>query len=198
MLHYIKGNITMKFNGGVVAECGGLGYEIHTPDNSALYLKEAGEEVLIFTEMIVREDDVSLCGFADRESLELFRRLRTVNGVGAKAALAILSVMPLPELKKAIILEDVAVLTRANGVGKKIAQRVVLELKEKIDDIALGSSISAAEAVSLQQDERGEAVEAMMELGYSRSEAADLIAAVGEDGLSTEEYIRKALRGAAR
>ena len=148
--------------------------------------------------MIVREDDVSLYGFADRESLELFRRLRTVNGVGAKAALAILSVMPLPELKKAIILEDVAVLTRANGVGKKIAQRVVLELKEKIDDIALGSSISAAEAVSLQQDERGEAVEAMMELGYSRSEAADLIAAVGEDGLSTEEYIRKALRGAAR
>jgi Holliday junction DNA helicase RuvA len=87
MFHYIKGNVTMKFDGGVVVEAGGIGYEIYVPDNSSLYLADGKETVLVYSAMIVREDDVSIYGFHDRESLDLFRKLMTVNGVGAKAAM---------------------------------------------------------------------------------------------------------------
>ncbi len=119
MFHYIKGNITMKFEGGVVIEAGGIGYEVFVPDNSSVYLNENNETVLIYTAMIMREDDVSIYGFHDKEALDLFRKLMTVNGVGAKAAMAILSAMPVSEIKKAIVFDDAVTLTKANGIGKK-------------------------------------------------------------------------------
>lgn len=114
---------------------------MHIPANSPLYKNIEGETVKVFTSMIVREDDISLYGFSDKESLELFELLITVNGIGAKAAMAIMSVLPQSELKRAIATGDAKAISAANGVGKKTAERVILELKDKVgtfDDGDLG------------------------------------------------------------
>jgi Holliday junction DNA helicase RuvA len=154
---------------------------------------------MLYTAMIVKEDDVSLVGFSDRESLSLFRKLLTVGGVGAKAAMSVLSAMPLPELTKAIVFGDVAMLTRANGIGKKSAERIILELKDKL---ALYASPGAAAGAQLSrdldalapEDPRAQAVEALIGLGYSRAEAFSAVAGVTEDGLDVEAYIKQALK----
>ena len=195
MFHYIKGNVTMKFEGGVVIETGGIGYEVFVPDNSPVYLSESKDTVLVYTAMIVREDDVSIYGFHDKEALDLFRKLMTVNGVGAKAAMAILSSMPVSEIKKAIVFDDSATLTKANGIGKKIAQRITLELKEKMG--AIGGLTEAAEKV-IYDSGKTEAINALISLGYSRSEAVSALAGIAEDNLTTEEYIKRALKGIGR
>lgn len=195
MFHYIKGKVTMKFDGGIVLETNGIGYEVYVPENSALYLANSNENVLVYTAVIFREDDVSIYGFSDQETIDLFRKLITVSGVGAKAALSILSAMPAVEAKKAIVFEDAASLTRANGIGKKIAQRIVLELKDK-----LGTVGGFAETVDqvLSESSRTEAVNALLSLGYSRTEAMSALAGIDDESLSTEEYIKKALRGLTR
>lgn len=196
MLHYIRGLITMKIEGAIIVETGGIGYRVFVPDNSALYLADDGEEVMVYTEMIVREDDVSLYGFADRESMVLFQKLRTVNGVGAKAALAVLSSMPLAEVHKAILFEDAATLTKANGIGKKTAQRIVLELKDKLGEMTISMpGLDIGAAVPVAGGEREEAIEGLMGLGYSRSEAAAAVIAIEGDGLTAEEYLKRALKG---
>ncbi|WP_130863800.1 Holliday junction branch migration protein RuvA [Bacilliculturomica massiliensis] len=192
MLHYIKGKITMKFEGGVVVENNGIGYEVFVPENSGVYLAAPGDTVQVYTAMIVREDDITLYGFTDKDSLELFRRLITVSGVGAKGALALLSCMPTGDLKKAIVFEDSVSLTRANGIGKKTAQRIVLDLKDKLGAIsdAGGVQLESVAAVS----GKSEAINALISLGYSKSEAVGALASIGEEDLSTEEYIKKALK----
>lgn len=195
MFHYIKGNVTMKFEGGVVIETGGIGYEVFVPDNSPVYLSESRDTVLIYTAMIVREDDVSIYGFHDKEALDLFRKLMTVNGVGAKAAMAILSSMPVSEIKKAIVFDDAATLTKANGIGKKIAQRITLELKDKMG--AIGGLAEIAEKV-VYDSGKTEAINGLISLGYSRSEAVSALAGISEDDLTTEEYIKRALKGIGR
>ncbi|QAT42734.1 Holliday junction branch migration protein RuvA [Aminipila luticellarii] len=195
MLHFIKGTLAGNFPGGVVIETGGLGYEVSVPDNSAVYLSKEGQQVMVYTAMIVREDDISLYGFADRESLQLFRKLMTVNGVGAKAALAILSALPITELQKAIVFEDAAALTKANGIGKKIAQRIVLELKDKLDATeAIVGGIPASDIAGASLNEKGEAVRALIALGYSKGEAVEALAGIEENDLTVEEYIKKALK----
>ena len=122
MIHYIKGVITETLPGKVVIENGGIGYEVYVPDNSAAYLTGKNELTTLYTAMIVREDDISLYGFSDTESLRMFNTLITVSGVGAKVALAILSALSVNELKQAIVFEDAASITKANGIGKKTAQ----------------------------------------------------------------------------
>jgi len=195
MFHYIKGNVTMKFEGGIVIEANGIGYEVFVPDNSSVYLADSKETVLIYTVMIVREDDVSIYGFHDKEALDLFRKLMTVNGVGAKAAMAILSSMPVGQIKKAIVFDDTATLTKANGIGKKIAQRITLELKDKMG--AIGGLAEAAETV-VADSGKTEAINGLISLGYSKSEAISALAGITEDNLSAEEYIKKALKGIGR
>jgi Holliday junction DNA helicase RuvA len=195
MFHYIKGVAAMRFEGGIVIETGGIGYEIFVPDNSPVYLAESGQTVMVYTVMAVREDDVSLYGFHDKETLELFKKLITVNGVGAKAAMSILSIMPAGEIKKAIVFEDAAALTKANGIGKKIAQRITLELKDKMG--AVGGLTEAAEK-TVSDSGKAEAINALISLGYSRSEAITALADVSEEHLSVEEYIKRALKGIGR
>ena len=195
MFHYIKGNITMKFEGGVVIEANGIGYEVFVPDNSSVYLVDGGETVLLYTAMILREDDVSIYGFHDKEELDLFRKLTTVNGVGSKAAMAILSSMPVGEIKKAIVFDDAATLTKANGIGKKIAQRITLELKDKLG--AVGGLAETAEKAAADSG-KTEAINGLISLGYSRSEALSALANIADDNLSAEEYIKRALKGIGR
>lgn len=196
MFHYIRGKITTSFEGGVVIESGGIGYEVFVPDHSAAYQRQGQEETLLYTAMIVREDDISLYGFTDRDGITLFKRLLTVNGVGAKAAVAILSALSPGDIRKAILFEDAKALTKAQGIGSKTAQRIILELKDKIGStggLDLSSSQEAAENIAAS-DARTEAVFALMALGYSRAEAAEAVGRVKEETAGAKEYIKLALK----
>ena len=194
MLHYIKGQITMHIPGGVVIENNGLGYQLFVPENSSIYLSKEGETVLAYTAMIVREDDISLYGFGDKEALSMFNKLMTISGVGAKAALSVLSSMPLDEIKKAIIFDDPITLTKANGIGKKTAQRIVLELKDKIGSISGFDQPSGAVESVFAADGKSEAVNALISLGYTKGEAVCSLANIEEKDLTAEEYIKLALK----
>lgn len=193
MIHYIKGKISLKMETGIVVENIGIGYEILIPDNSPLYAAKEDEEVTIYTALVVREDDMSLYGFHDRENLDLFYTLRTVNGVGPKVAMALLSVLSSSDIKMAIGSEDAVSLTRAPGIGKKTALRIVLELKDKFKDFDQGSS---PEDVKITGSVKTEAINGLTGLGFSRSEALEAIKTVdtGGEDLTTEELIRQALR----
>lgn len=198
MLHYIKGTLAIKSETGIVVEAGGLGYEISVPANSSVYLAKEGEEITVYTAMMVREDDVSLYGFGEKAALDTFRKLITVSGVGAKAAISILSAMPLHEVHQAITLEDAKSLTRANGIGKKTAERIVLELKDKfgtLEDASMPEGFSApTETADSSGDNRTEAANALIALGYTRGEAINALSAVKEQDLTVEEYVKQALK----
>jgi len=195
MFHYIKGPLTAKFDGGIVIEAQGIGFEVHVPSNSSAYLAKEGDILTLYTAMIMREDDVSVYGFSEKESRELFRKLMTVSGVGAKAALSVLSCMPLSELKKAIAFEDAKALTIANGIGKKTSERIILELKDKIGGIGIDMSevIKSADSI-MATDAKAEAINALIALGYSKGEAMSAMVVIKEQGLSAEEYVKKALK----
>jgi len=179
-----------------VIDVNGVGYLVSVPANSAAYLNAEGEEVLVHTSMIVREDEMSLYGFSGKGELDAFKKLIGVSGVGPQAALAILSALTLDQLKQAIVFEDAKALQRANGIGKKSAERIVLELKDKFTAAAPdGSYLDAGAAdVAMDQGGRGEAISALVALGYSRGEAASALASVPDNDLTTEEYIKRALK----
>ena len=194
MIHYIRGYITETMPGMVAIESNGIAYEVFVPDGSAAFLARPDEEVILYTNMQVSEDDVRLFGFTDKESKALFRLLQTVSGVGAKAALAMLSAFPsAADLKRAIYFEDDAAITKANGVGKKTAQRVVLELKDKVGEITAAPGIAAARSPK-KGSPKEEALQALMALGYGRTEALSLLSGITQDDLTTEEYIKLALK----
>lgn len=198
MISYIKGALGGRFDGGVIIEANGLGYTVFVPGNSSIYLAEEGQIVKVFTKMILREDDVSLYGFSHRDDLKLFEQLITVNGVGPKVGLSILSVLPSEEVKRAIVFQDPELLTRANGVGKKTADRIVLELKDKLgalEDLTKTGIIGIDGATDIGNftDQRTEAFNALCSLGYSKAESIQALSNITEEGLTSQEYIKKAL-----
>ena len=189
----------MQFENGIVVETSsGIGFEIFIPQGSPIYKHAEGDEVQVFTEMIVREDDMSLYGFHNRESLEFFKLLTTVSGIGPKGAMGILGSMPLDQLRQAIALGDVKAISKAQGVGKKTAERLVVELKDKVGspdiDMSTGELLGTGGNAPDGNDARSEAISALMSLGYARAEAFKAVSAVGDEGLTSEEYIKKALR----
>ena len=196
----------MTFDNSIIVEnASGIGFEIFIPAGSPLYRYGEGEEIMVYTSMAVKEDDISLYGFHNREALELFELLTTVNGIGAKAAMAILSALSPEELRRAILFEDAKEISRANGVGKKTAERIILELKEKIGKLSggmtdsgiateLGGGTSSGAGDAAGTDNRVEAINALIALGYSKAEAFSAISQVPEEGLSCEDYIKKALK----
>lgn len=197
MIGFLRGVLAEKGDGYIIVDVGGVGYFVNVPANVNAYRRAEGEEVTVYTTMIVREDDISLYGFSGRGELDAFRKLITVSGIGAKAGISILSAFTLDQLKQAIAFEDAKSLQKANGIGKKTAERIVLELKDKFsmdgaaaDGEASGGSAEAAAPAS----GRAEAVSALMALGYSRAEAMSALSGVAEQDLTTEEYIKKALK----
>lgn len=208
MIKYIKGYYAMTLAGGIVVETSsGIGFEINIPAGSPLYKYGEGEEITVFTAMIVKEDDISLYGFHNRESLDLFRMLITVSGIGAKGAMSIMGSMSSDELRRAILFEDVKEISKANGVGKKTAERLILELKDKIGKLggmveaaagsSLGNGLSAGADTGAEagaDDARTEAIYALVSLGYSKAEAFAAVSRVPEEGLTGEEYIKRALK----
>ena len=197
MLNFIRGRVAGSFDDVIVIENGGIGFEVHMPSSSAAFIAADSEkEITVYTAMMVREDDIRLYGFDDRPSLSMFQMLTGVSGIGAKGALSILSALTVQEIQRAIAFEDAGLLSRAQGVGKKTAQRIVLELKDKIDPQALKDAVpgEAAERSSASAGAAAEAIEALVSLGYAKTEAADAVAAAGLKEGKAEDYIRVALK----
>ncbi len=196
MIYSITGRITDTLPGAVAIEQQGIAFLVNVPDNSQAFLTAPQDEITLYTHMIVREDDISLYGFTDKASLALFKLLLGVNGVGAKAALAILSTGSAASIKNAIAFEDTDSIQAANGVGKKTAQRVVLELKDKLAKVpelaALTAAVADIDDSSYDKDLKMQAVQALMALGYTKTEAGSAL--VGIKAETVEDYIALALR----
>ena len=190
MIARLRGKPVVWDAEGLVLDVGGVGYRLHaTP--SAVRKAEAREEVALETHLHVREDALQLYGFAERGERELFEHLLAVNGVGPKVALAIVSGYTPAELRRAIVREDAALFQTIPGIGKKTAQRVVLELKEKIAPLTAVPDEPAATT----NDAHLVARDALVELGYSVAEAEQRLAAT-DPGLPPAERVREALRAA--
>ena len=195
MYAFIEGQVCEKTNNMLVLLAGGVGYQISCSMNTLQAAPMTGEIMRCFTWLSVREDAMELFGFATQEEKQLFLSLTSVSGVGPKMALGLLGSMPLRDLNLAILLGDVTALSRAPGIGKKTAQRIALELKDKISqadvDTAAGGSVPAA---ALTADNFAEAIEALTALGYSSTEARSALSGVKDKDASVEELIRTALR----
>ena len=188
MISRLRGKAVASTPEGLVLDVGGVGYLVAaTP--SAVRKASGAEEVVVETYMHVREDTLQLYGFADREERELFVQLLTVNGVGPKVALAIVSGSAASELRRAIVVEDIARFMAIPGIGKKTAERIVLELKEKL-------GAGAPEAISPPSDSLVVARDALVELGYTLVDAERALAGTDPDQ-SPEERVRAALKRAA-
>jgi Holliday junction DNA helicase RuvA len=201
MYAYIKGKLEAKESESVIIEAGGIGYRISTSLSTLEALGQLGQEVKIHTYLYVREDTMSLYGFATNEELGMFKLLLTVSGVGPKAALSLLSTISPSKFGLAVITDDVKTLTRAQGIGNKTAQRIILELKDKIskEQVALNKDGGFVnDDKSTGRSRLSEAVSALMVLGYSAAEANKAIAAVYSDDLDLETIIRNSLKGLGR
>ena len=190
MYYYIKGELILKDAGFVVVDNNGIGYKIFTSGYTMANLSE--KIVTLYTYLHVREDIFDLYGFSTNDELSMFLNLISVSGVGPKAALSILSVMSPMSLAAAIITGDAKALTKANGVGAKMAQRVILELKDKLKNAdIIPDTLTKEEVINSGSPE--EAVSALMVLGYSQNDAKRAVASV-DQSLSTEEIITLALK----
>lgn len=205
MIAMIKGTLMDKSEGeAVVMTSGGLGMRAMCSMNTLAALPAAGEECMLFTHMSVREDAMELYGFMKREERDMFRRLISVSGIGPKSALGVLGSMPLSDLRLAILTGDAAALSRAPGIGKKTAQRISLELKDKLAQDALGGTAGLDEFVVTSsvdapvQDAVSEAMLALKSLGYTPQEAANALKAVKGKADTPDELIKLALRHMAQ
>ena len=176
---------------GVVAvDNNGIAFKVFVPDNSYFFICPKDEVVTVYTEMIVREDDISLYGFENHDSLSMFKMLMTVQGIGAKAAMAVLSVLSANALRQAVMFEDVDSIQQANGIGKKTAQRIIMELKDKIEKTA---EFTPVEGIRIKNDSaKDEAIEALISLGFSKQEA--VTALTGIEAEDVQSYITQALK----
>jgi len=173
MIAHVRGTLVEKDTAAVVVDVNGVGYRVLVPETVSAVLPAVGEQVHLLTTFYVREEEMSLYGFATAEQRGLFEMLIGVSGVGPKAALSLLSAMDADQLAMAIAGEDIKRLTSAPGVGTKIAQRIAMELKEKAAEIAWQRKVDrlAAKGKPLPSDRLEDAVEALMALGYNRTDA---------------------------
>lgn len=195
MIRHITGKYLFYEKGSIVVETqGGIGFRIHVVDTSPVLNAREGDVVQLYTYMQVKDDGMSLFGFNDRDALTLFEQLLTVNGVGPKAGLAIMSIGTVNQIKAFIMHKDAKSIAKAQGVGKKTAERVILELADKVSAVPIQDAEIATESAVLFSDERNNAVVALTTLGYSKAEAEEAIGHVPEDDLTIEEYIKKSLK----
>lgn len=199
MYAFIEGKVCEKNAGELILLAGGVGYQINCSMNTLAAAPALGETMRCYTYLSVREDAMELFGFASREEKRMFLSLTGVSGVGPKMALALLGSMPLKELNLAILLGDVTALSRAPGIGKKTAQRIALELKDKVsqEDVSAVSIGGAAPVQSMAADCVTEALEALQALGYTPAEARNAVQSVRDQSDKTDELIKLALRSMA-
>ena len=200
MIAFIQGELCEVGQDTIIVACQGIGYEIQVPVYVAQSLPDPGNRVKIYTYTYVREDALGLFGFLTRDDLTVFKLLITVNGVGPKAALAILSSMTADELRFAILAEDAKAISKAPGIGPKTAKRMIIELKDKLDlesmiDNHGDSSTYAAGNAEAAASVRDEVIMALTALGYSNTEAVRAVRAVsGADEMDSETLLKQALK----
>jgi Holliday junction DNA helicase RuvA len=201
MIGSLSGLLAFRSPPHLLLEVGGVGYEVEAPMSTFYSLPAVGQFTHLLTHLVVREDAHILYGFATAQERALFRNLLKVSGVGPRIALAILSGVTAEAFAQAVRAEDSATLTRIPGVGRKIAERLIIEMRDRIDGDALMSNLPhGAAAERLEPGPQAEAYGALVSLGYKPGEATALLKALGRESarLSTEELIRRALQGAVR
>lgn len=193
MISYVKGTVAYIGNDCIVVDNNGIGYNIQvSPSTASAVVME--KEVKIYTYMNVKENELSLFGFLTKEELNMFNLLIGVNGVGPKSAVAMLEALSPSQLALAIATEDIKALSVGQGIGKKIAQRIALELKDKVGADTITTGVEIVQKVDVTTGERAEALSALMALGFTKNEAENAIKAVFVNGMATEEIISKALK----
>ncbi|MVF04267.1 Holliday junction branch migration protein RuvA [Serratia marcescens] len=203
MIGRLRGNILEKQPPLVLLEANGVGYEVHMPMTCFYELPELGQEAIVFTHFVVREDAQLLYGFNDKQERALFRELIKVNGVGPKLALAILSGMSAQQFVSAVEREEITALVKLPGVGKKTAERLVVEMKDRFKGLN-GDLFNNSSEISLpaaadkmpEADAEAEAVSALVALGYKPQEASRMVSKIAKPGADCETLIRDALRAA--
>lgn len=194
MIYNVRGTLTYTDINYAVVECGGVGFKCFVSMTTLKELPPLGKDANLYTYLAVREDAMDLFGFATQQELDAFKLLITVSGVGPKAAMAVLSVLPPDRLSIAVSSGDVKSIQSAQGVGKKTAERIVLELKDKMLGIAPSNAaaVQSIQAVASNSDAQ-EAVEVLVSLGFNQSDAATVVGAM-DKGLSVDDMIRKGLK----
>lgn len=192
MYYFIKGKLIKKDENFIVAENSGIGYKIYTSSTSMSAMGDTGSIVTMYTYLHVREDIFDLYGFSTEEERTMFLHLLSVSGVGPKAALAVLSVTPPAKIAVAVITNDSKLITKAQGVGPKMAQRIILELKDKLKTEELELESDNGIDVAEENGSFSEAVSALIVLGYSANDARRAIEKAGTSG-SIEDIIKRAL-----
>lgn len=200
MIAYVKGTVAEIGEDHIVVETGGIGYQIHVSASAVQAVPKIGQEAKIYTYTLVREDAFLLYGFLTKDDLEIFKKCLTVNGIGPKGALAILSAMDADAFRLAILSGDAKAIAKAPGIGAKTAQRLILDLKDKIspEEITFSRGAASAEETAGQAVPGGparEAVEALTALGYGQAEALRAVRAVpGAENMDVGEILKAALR----
>ncbi len=197
MIGRLRGILASKQPPWLLIDVNGVGYEVEAPMSTIFDLPEAGREVNLFVHYAAKEDTVALYAFLRESERFLFRALQKVSGIGAKTALAVLSGVSTDEFARLVQSGDIAALTRVPGIGKKTAERIIVELRDRIDGIAFAASATAGGAAP-PKDPQSEASSALQQLGYKPVEVSRLIKEVAAAGDDAEALIRKALRAALR
>jgi Holliday junction DNA helicase RuvA len=192
----LRGSLSWKQAPHIIVECNGVGYEVETPMSTFLDLPQVGEVVFLYTHMLVREDAQILYGFASTDERMLFRTLLKVNRVGAKMALGVLSAMTASDFRRCVEYEDTTTLAKIPGVGKKTAERLIVEMRDRIDVVPTGGGPRAP--VSAEASARSEAFDALVALGYKANEVNKLLGKLDTDDKSAEDILRMALKQAAK
>ncbi len=194
MFAYIKGLLEMKSSGYIVIDINGLGYKIFMSQNNIDTIGELHNIIKVFTYVKVREDDISIFGFKTQEELKMFELLISVSGVGAKSALVMLSCIEPSDFAIAVISNDVKVLTKVPGIGNKSAQRIILELKDKLKEEQIEEKIENLPKKTKDNSENiNEAISGLMVLGYSKKDIEKAFEHLDIDNLSIEDLIKKGL-----
>ncbi|MDE6686306.1 MAG: Holliday junction branch migration protein RuvA [Lachnospiraceae bacterium] len=204
MYAYLKGTVVQKTADRIVVEVSGVGYNVYVSPGRIYDFPEYGEEVKVYTYTSVREDAINLYGFVALEELELFKLLISVSGIGPKGGLAMLSVMSVDDIRYAIMTGDAKLLAKAPGVGKKTAERVIIDLKDKINAQDFEESVTGAvlEKTLMEHPKARDAADALVALGYSGKEAEHAVEQAfreleiqsGEDAISSDQLLKVALK----
>ena len=197
MIGRLKGMLVYKAPPQLMVDVGGVGYELSAPMSTFYDLPDVGREVVLFTHYAVKEDGVALYGFLTEAERRLFREVQKVTGVGAKIALSVLSGASVDDFARLVQSGDITALTRIPGIGKKTAERMVVELRDRAADFAGGAAVIAGKGMPVPADPMSEASVALQQLGYKPAEVQRMLKQ-GAPGDSAEEIIRKALKSMLR
>jgi Holliday junction DNA helicase RuvA len=196
MIGRLRGILVSKQPPWLLLEVGGVGYELEAPMSTIYDLPQTGKEVTLLTHYAVKEDSVALYGFLQEAERALFRNLQKVSGIGAKIALAVLSGVSTGDFARLVQAGDVVALTKIPGIGKKTAERIVVELRDRVEGLGVSLPGLSGKAAGAPLDPAGEASVALQQLGYKPAEVTRLVQKVAAEGDDAEAIIRKALRAA--